>query len=458
MQCCRALCFSFAPSALESSPTFSSFVFCFSLLVFSSFAPLGKTVVIQTLAKAQSKAFRVNTKLHTLNPKALHVSELYGVLNPVNRDWKDGLLSKMFRSLNEPLANSTGKGDGQEARYIVFDGDVDALWVENMNSVMDDNKLLTLPNGERIRLEEHVKLVFEVADLQYASPATVSRAGMIYVDSKNLGYAPYYWRWVQQRTGSDTKLAELLNLLYEKYMQSCVEYCLEGIVDGKVLKGGVCDTIIPITNIGMVKQFCALFSALLPTDIERGGADLAAQPAAVAAAPVAAASPTDATEEKDASAADATTKAVVAAAASTATGSAIRDPDIIESVYIWCLIWSIGGSLLSDSRLRFDKHVKALSQRPCVSTASKSHLPEDPIYDFHFSMDQPAQWKRWEPTKYEAPVPYSFSEILVPTIDSTRYTYLLHKLIEKRAPVLFIGESGVAKVRHHTRLAVMRGV
>jgi dynein heavy chain len=49
------------------------------------------------------------------------------------------------------------------------------VWVENMNSVMDDNKLLTLPNGERIRLAPHVKLLFEVADLQYASPATISR-------------------------------------------------------------------------------------------------------------------------------------------------------------------------------------------------------------------------------------------------------------------------------------------
>lgn len=72
--------------------------------------------------------------------------------------------------MNRPLPP-----ERDEARYLVFDGDVDAVWVENMNSVMDDNKLLTLPNGERIRLQQHVKLLFEVADLQYASPATISR-------------------------------------------------------------------------------------------------------------------------------------------------------------------------------------------------------------------------------------------------------------------------------------------
>jgi hypothetical protein len=145
----------------------------------------GKTVIIETLARAQTR-LELPTKLHVLNPKAQDVNELYGKLDADTRDWSDGLLSHTFREVNKPLP------EGQNERhYIVFDGDVDAVWVENMNSVMDDNKLLTLPNGERIRLQDHCKLLFEVFDLQYASPATISRCGMVYVDSKNLGYNPY---------------------------------------------------------------------------------------------------------------------------------------------------------------------------------------------------------------------------------------------------------------------------
>jgi hypothetical protein len=83
------------------------------------------------------------------------VTDLYGLLDPLNRDWTDGLLSHIFRDVNKPT-------DKMERRCILFDGDVDALWIENMNSVMDDNKLLTLANGERIRMKNHCALFFEV--------------------------------------------------------------------------------------------------------------------------------------------------------------------------------------------------------------------------------------------------------------------------------------------------------
>lgn len=56
-----------------------------------------------------------------------------------------------------------------------------------MNSVMDDNKLLTLANNGRIVLKNYMKLLFEIRDLKFATPATVSRAGILYI-SDNKGY------------------------------------------------------------------------------------------------------------------------------------------------------------------------------------------------------------------------------------------------------------------------------
>ncbi|CAG2056702.1 unnamed protein product [Timema podura] len=97
-----------------------------------------------------------------------------------------------------------------------------------MNSVMDDNKLLTLANGERIRLQPHCALLFEVGDLQYASPATVSRAGMVYVDPKNLGYDPFWERWLSERPSREER--EELGALYQRYVPGSVLLIKEGVV------------------------------------------------------------------------------------------------------------------------------------------------------------------------------------------------------------------------------------
>eukprot|EP00953_Heterococcus_sp_UTEX-ZZ885_P035925 18531-Heterococcus_DN1.PRE.2 len=185
----------------------------------------GKSLILDTLKNARLPAEGVNVKYYVLNPKKQTLGELYGVMDPVTRDWTDGVLSKLFRELNAPLP--------------VFDGDVDAVWVENMNSVMDDNKLLTLPNGERIRLQPHCAMICETFDLQYASPATISRCGMVWVDPKNLGYRPYYERWVRLRCGDGVVLsdegrepADVLTTLYNRYVKQCIEYVLTGVLDG----------------------------------------------------------------------------------------------------------------------------------------------------------------------------------------------------------------------------------
>lgn len=82
-------------------------------------------------------------------------------------EWRDGLLGIMVRTA---AAFQT-----TEHQWVICDGPVDAVWIENMNTVLDDNKMLCLANSERIKLTPYMHMVFEVQDLAQASPATVSR-------------------------------------------------------------------------------------------------------------------------------------------------------------------------------------------------------------------------------------------------------------------------------------------
>ena len=59
-----------------------------------------------------------------------------------------------------PFPAQQGSGDHH---WVLFDGPVDAVWVENMNTVLDDNCMLCLPNGERIKLNPStMRMLFEV--------------------------------------------------------------------------------------------------------------------------------------------------------------------------------------------------------------------------------------------------------------------------------------------------------
>ncbi|KAF7665535.1 hypothetical protein LDENG_00140280 [Lucifuga dentata] len=343
----------------------------------------GKSVVISTLCQAQTK-LGLLTKMYPLNPKAMSVIELYGVLDPDTRDWTDGILSNIFRDINRPT-------DKKERRYILFDGDVDALWVENMNSVMDDNKLLTLANGERIRLQSHCALLFEVGDLQYASPATVSRCGMVFVDPKNLRYIPYWKRWVNNRP---LKEQEVLNMLFEKYVPSTVDMIVDGIVAGK--QGKKLRTIVPQTDLNMVTQLSLMLDALLATE----------------------------------------------------TASA----KILECFFLEALCCSLGATLLDSDRITFDEFIKKCSCLTIVydekTMAGPGEIPGylPTLYDFHFDETQ-EKWVPWSSliAKYVHDPETKFIDILVPTIDTTRASWLLEQMVKIKRPVVLVGESGTSK-------------
>ena len=124
----------------------------------------GKTTVYTTLSHALEKLhsdgyqdpFYLPVKTYVLNPKSITMGELYGEVNPLTMEWKDGLMALSVRA----GVNDTS----DDHKWVVSDGPVDALWIENMNTVLDDNKMLCLANSERIKLTNSIHMVFEVRE------------------------------------------------------------------------------------------------------------------------------------------------------------------------------------------------------------------------------------------------------------------------------------------------------
>lgn len=122
----------------------------------------GKTTVYQILADSLTALFNAGethdfyqpVKTYVLNPKSITMGELYGEVNNLTLEWKDGLMALSVRA----AVNDTSK----DHKWIVCDGPVDALWIENMNTVLDDNKMLCLANSERIKFTPQIHMVFEV--------------------------------------------------------------------------------------------------------------------------------------------------------------------------------------------------------------------------------------------------------------------------------------------------------
>ncbi|NWI39535.1 DYH9 protein, partial [Picathartes gymnocephalus] len=204
-------------------------------------AGTGKSQLLRSLHRTFQKMKR-RPVWTDLNPKAVTNDELFGIINPATREWKDGLFSSIMRE----LANISHDGP----KWMVLDGDIDPMWIESLNTVMDDNKVLTLASNERIPLQPTMRLLFEISHLHMATPATVSRAGILYINPSDLGWNPPVSSWIDQREVQSERAN--LTILFDKYLPVCLD-----TLRSRFKK------IIPIPEQSTVQMLCYLLECLL---------------------------------------------------------------------------------------------------------------------------------------------------------------------------------------------------
>ena len=135
----------------------------------------GKTSAWRTLLQAMELNDGIKSDSYVIDAKAMSKEDLYGTMDSTTLEWTDGIFTSILRNIINNV-----RGESNRRHWIIFDCDVDPEWAENLNSVLDDNKLLTLPSGERLSIPPNVRIMFETETLKYATLATVSRCGMIW--------------------------------------------------------------------------------------------------------------------------------------------------------------------------------------------------------------------------------------------------------------------------------------
>ncbi|XP_022823491.1 dynein heavy chain 1, axonemal-like [Spodoptera litura] len=337
------------------------------------------------------------TPVHTfvVNPKSITMGQLYGEFDLQTHEWTDGILSSLVR---QGIAV-----EDMDKRWYVFDGPVDAVWIENMNTVLDDNKKLCLSSGEIMKLTERQRMIFEVADLTVASPATVSRCGMVYLDTQVVGLPPLVNAWIKSNLPPIADpIRKLIVPLITTYLYPALE----------LLRAEMTEIVASIDSALVLKFLELLDFKLRPLT---GKDDRPPPPANFLA----------------------------------------LMPRLAPLWVIWSIIWSVGATCDLNSRGIFSEFIR----KATVENGLKPLFPEvGRVYDYTLhdggftdptedGEPAPPYWYNWmaNMAPYVVDSEWQYADIEVPTLDNVRSQAILGYKITNYNHVICVGPTGTGK-------------
>jgi dynein heavy chain len=348
----------------------------------------GKSSCWRTLVQARTYepgGERV-TYVHDISAKVMLTQDLYGYTSLATREWQDGVLSKIMRDL--------GQMD-DKPKWIMLDGDLDANWIESMNSVMDDNKILTLPSNERIPLKENMKMIFEIRNLKYATPATVSRAGILYISADD----GTQWRscikaWLKGNAKQSVQFpesyAKKLNEEQLGWLRACFDkYCFTTMRWLKIHT----ISIIPLEDMNRIATLLFMLDGLL-------------------------------------------------------TPANMETAETAEQVFCFCCVWAMGSGLTTgddgtDYRKMFSDWWRS-------EFKTVKFPPRDSVFEYWLNTEE-HQFDQWTKSPYFYSIEYdsstSMNSVTVPTPETCSVTFWMSLLLDMRRGIMLCGPAGTGKTQ-----------
>ncbi|XP_073445808.1 uncharacterized protein [Dendrobates tinctorius] len=208
------------------------------------------SILIQALNHIQVCSGEASHKIVKIHPLSVDTSTLMFGGQNASRMWQDGVISYLWKKAIRNRCNS----------WLWLDGHLNSSWADNFNSVLGPEKVLQLNNGDYLELPENLKLIFETTDLQTASPTTLTKAGVLYIEGDALGWRPLSKIWLDGRNQQENAV---LSKAFYRTLDPIFNLILH---DTKA--------IVPVTEVGLFHSFTNLLTVLLNDKAQSIGGQL----------------------------------------------------------------------------------------------------------------------------------------------------------------------------------------